>query len=184
MQMLYHFNIGQPLLRAYARITAPVARVAPLTKVAADEGIDMWNIMPPPRPNSAEQVYILDLAADAAGDTRVLVSGLNDDAAVSLRFNKRTLPCLTVWRNTLAEADGYVLGIEPGTNFPNPRAFEKQHGRVVTLKPGEKWLAAVAATWHTDGRTIADEEAAIRAIQADRPGEKLKSPVSNWSTQA
>lgn len=184
MQMLYHFNIGQPLLRAYARITAPVARVAPLTKVAADEGIDTWNIMPPPRPSSAEQVYVLDLAADATGDTRVLVSGLNDDAAVSLRFNKRTLPCLTVWRNTLAEADGYVLGIEPGTNYPNPRTFEKQHGRVVTLKPGEKWLGAVTATWHTSGQTIADEEAAIRAIQADRPSEKMKTPVSNWSTHA
>ena len=74
--------------------------------------------MPPPRPGSAEQVYVADLAADAAGDTRVLVSGLTDDEAVSLRFNKRTLPCFTVWRNTPAEADGYVLGIEPGTNYP------------------------------------------------------------------
>jgi hypothetical protein len=184
MQMLYHFNIGQPLLRAGARITAPVTTVAPLTQVAAKEGVDTWNIMPPPRADSAEQVYVADLAADENGDTRVLVTGLADDDAISLRFNKRTLPCFTVWRNTLAESDGYVLGIEPATNYPNPRTFEAKHGRVVKLKPGEKWLAAVAATWHTSGRTIADEEAAIRAIQADRPSEQLKSPPSNWSPHA
>ena len=139
MQMLYHFNIGQPLMRAGARITAPVAAVAPQTQVAAKEGVDTWNIMPPSRPGSSEQVYGLDLAADSAGETRVLVSGLTNDEAVGLRFNKRTLPCFTVWRNTPAESDGYVLGIEPGTNYPNPRTFEQQHGRVVTLKPGEKW---------------------------------------------
>ena len=113
--------------------------------------------MPPPRPGSAEQVYVLDLAADNAGETRVLVSGLTNDEAVGLRFNKRTLPCFTVWRNTPAESDGYVLGIEPGTNYPNPRTFEQQHGRVVTLKPGEKWSAAVTASWLADAGAIADE---------------------------
>ena len=152
LQMLYHFNIGQPLLRPGAQITAPVESVAPHTQVAADEGVETWNIMPPPRPGSAEQVYFLDLAADADGNTRVLVSGLTDDEAVSLRFNKRTLPCFTVWRNSPAESDGYVLGIEPGTNYPNPRTFEKQHGRVVKLKPGEKWSSAVTATWLTEAR--------------------------------
>ena len=55
-----------------------LAAVAPLTQVAAKEGVETWNIMPPPRPGSAEQVYVLDLAADNAGETRVLVSGLNE----------------------------------------------------------------------------------------------------------
>lgn len=166
LQMLYHFNIGQPLLKPGARITAPIASVAPHTQVAAKEGIDTWNIMPPSRPDSAEQVYVLDLAEDDVGDSRVLVSGLSDSEAVGLRFNKRTLPCFTVWRNTPADADGYVLGIEPGTNYPNPRTFERQHGRVVTLKPGEKWSAAVTAAWHADATAIASEEKAIAAIQA------------------
>jgi Domain of unknown function (DUF4432) len=35
LQMLYHFNIGQPLLRPRARISAPISTVAPLTEVAA-----------------------------------------------------------------------------------------------------------------------------------------------------
>jgi hypothetical protein len=184
LQMLYHFNIGQPLLRPGVRIIAPIVAVAPLTKVAAEEGVDKWNIMPPPRPGSAEQVYCLHLLADEAGETRVLVSGLVDDEAVSLRFNKRALPCFTVWRNTPDERDGYVLGIEPGTNFPNPRTFEKLHGRVVTLKPGEAWRAAVTATWHVDSQTIAPQEAAICAIQGDRQPELLSAPRGDWSANA
>jgi hypothetical protein len=181
LQMLYHFNIGQPLLRPGAQITAPVEGVAPHTQVAADEGVETWNIMPPPRPGSAEQVYLLDLAADAEGNTQVLVSGLTDGEAVSLRFNKLSLPCLTVWRNSPAESDGYVLGIEPGTNYPNPRAFEKQHGRVVVLKPGEKWICSVTATWLTKAQDIIALQHAIGAVQRDRKAEILSAPRKNWS---
>jgi hypothetical protein len=181
MQMLYHFNIGQPLLQPGARITAPLARVAPWTQVAAREGIENWNTMPPPRPGSAEQGYLLDLIADEAGETRVLVSGLTDGEAISLRYSKRSLPCFTVWRNTPAEADGYVLGIEPGTNYPNPRTFEQQHGRVVKLKPGQTWNARVTATWHGDAQSIAQEDAAIRAIQGNRHSELNANPQTEWS---
>jgi hypothetical protein len=184
MQMLYHFNIGQPLLQPGATITAPIATAAPWTQVAAREGIENWNIMPPPRPGSAEQGFLLDLLANDKGETRVLVSGLADDEAISLRFNKRALPCFTVWRNTAAESDGYVLGIEPGTNFPNPRSFETRHGRVVSLKPGEKWHAELTATWHGGLESIAAEEAAIRAIQGMRSSEMVANPQSEWSANA
>jgi hypothetical protein len=183
MQMLYHFNIGQPLLKAGARIHAPIATVAPLTKVAADEGIDTWNIMPPPRPGSAEQVYVAELAADESGNTHVLVTGLANDEAVSLRFNKAALPCFTVWRNTPAEADGYVVGLEPGTNFPNPRTFEMQQGRVVKLQPGEKWSAAVSVAWHEDAAAIAEQTKAIQIVQGQRTAELLSAPRAAWTAR-
>ncbi len=137
--------------------------------------------MPPPRPGSAEQVFVCDLTTNEAGDTRVLVSGLTDEEAVSLQFNKRTLPCFSVWRNTPAEADGYVLGIEPGTNFPNPHSFEQGHNRVVNLKPGETWHAAVEATWHVDSQSITEAERATRAIQGDSSPDLFAAPRAEWS---
>ena len=137
--------------------------------------------MPPPRPVRPSKVILLDLLADDARRHARAVSGLTDDEAVSLRFNKRALPCFTVWRNTPAEADGYVLGIEPGTNYPNPRTFEKQHGRVVTLKPGETWRGASDGDWHADAQSIADEEATIRAIQGSDQPEILPNPRTDWS---
>ena len=133
MQMLYHFNIGQPLLQPGARITAPVGTVAPWTQVAARSRHRALEHHAAAAAGSAEQGYLVDLLADDAGETRVLLSGLTDDEAVSLRFNKTSLPCFTLWRNTAAEADGYVLGLEPATNYSQPAPFEKQHGRVVTL---------------------------------------------------
>jgi hypothetical protein len=181
MQMLYHFNIGQPALQPGATIVAPVIAVAPHTQFAAEEGVDQWHIMPPPRPGSSEQVYLLDLAADAAGDTRVLVTGLAADQSVGLRFNKRALPCFTVWRNTPAESDGYVVGIEPGTNYPNPRTFEHGHNRVVLLQPGERWSAEVTAAWHQDRATIEADERAIEALRGSRRTELSAKPRKDWS---
>ncbi len=37
----------------------------------------------------------------------------------------------------MAESDGYVTGLEPGTGFPNPRSFEEEKGRIVNLAAGE-----------------------------------------------
>jgi hypothetical protein len=181
MQMLYHFNVGQPLLKSGARITAPVATVAPWTQVAAKAGTERWNIMPPPQPGSAEQGYLVDLLADREAQTRVLLSDLTDGEAIGLRFNKQTLPRFTLWRNTAAEGDGYVMGLEPATNTPNPHRFEKQHGRVVTLRPGETWRAEVAATWHSNSESIAREEAAIQEIQRGHRPEVLSAPRADWS---
>jgi Domain of unknown function (DUF4432) len=181
MQLLYHFNLGQPLLRPGARIIAPVGAVAPWTKAAADAGVEDWHTMPPPRTGSTEQGYLLDLLADDAGESRVMVSGLADDEAIGLRFNRRSLPYFTVWRNTPAEIDGYVMGLEPATNFPNPHSFEKRQGRVVTLKPGETWCGDVAVVWHTDAESIRREAAAIRAIQGERESVVHEKPCSEWS---
>jgi hypothetical protein len=184
IQVLYHFNVGQPLLRAGARLIAPVGSVAPWTQVAAQAGIERWNLMPPPQPGSAEQGYLAELLADNDGKTRVLLSELTDGDAVSLRFNIKALPCFTLWRNTAAERDGYVMGLEPATNFPNPQSFEKRHGRIVSLKPGETWQASVAAHWHNDADSIAQEEAAIHKIQTEREPEMLATPRGDWSAFA
>lgn len=181
MQMLYHFNVGLPLLRAGARVAAPIAAVAPKTDVAASAGIDTWNIIPPPRADSSEQVYVADLAADTSGDTRVLLNDLANGQAVSLSWNKASLPCFTLWRNTLPEVDGYVVGLEPATNYPNPRPFEKQHGRVVELKPGQKWQASVTATWHAEPSSITAEQDAIRAIQNRTEPQTFAQPRPEWS---
>ncbi len=182
MQMLYHFNIGLPLLRPGVRITAPVGIVAPKTKVAAEEGVDKWHLFPPPRGNSSEQVYCFNLFSTDVGETRVLVSGLTDEQAIGMRFNTRALPCFTVWRNTPADVDGYVLGIEPATNFPNPRKFEQQHDRVVKLASGERWHSGeVTIVWLADAAAISKEEATIRAIQGDRPTNVHTSPREDWS---
>jgi uncharacterized protein DUF4432 len=184
LQMLYHFNLGQPLLKPGAKITAPIATVSPLTKVAVEAGVETWNVIPPPTPGSNEQVFVAELLADAAGETRLLVSGLTGGEAVGLKWTKLALPCFTLWRNTPAEADGYVIGLEPGTNYPNPRTFEQKHGRVVTLRPGAKWSTAVTAAWYRDANEFAEEGRRIAEIQRTHAAEALRTPRADWSASA
>ena len=54
-----------------------------------------------------------------------------------LEWRADTLPCFTLWKNQGGLADGYVTGLEPGTNYPNARSFEEAHGRVVALAPNQ-----------------------------------------------
>lgn len=181
LQMLYHFNVGQPLLVPGTRITAPIREVAPIAQLPSSAGSDQWNQMPAARPGSPERVYCFDLLADASGDTRVLVSELDGGQALGMRFNKRALPCFIIWKNFPSEVDGYVMGIEPSTNFPNRHTFEKEQGRVVPLLPGETWSAKVDIAWHTTQAAIAADEEAIRALQGDLKCIVHDRPRAGWS---
>ena len=55
----------------------------------------------------------------------------------SVRWNLSELPYLTVWKNTAAQEDGYVTGIEPATGYPFNRKVERKYGRVPMIQPGE-----------------------------------------------
>src|SRR5690606_4671465 len=123
MQMLYHTNIGEPVLRPGSELVAPVQTVAPSTSAAADD-IANWSTCGPGAAGAGELVYFCELAADAAQNTHVLLKNPAGDEGVSLRWNLSALPHFILWKNPVAGVDGYVTGLEPATNFPNPRKFE------------------------------------------------------------
>lgn len=159
LQLLYHVNLGPPFLEAGSRVLAPIREMCPLTPRAA-EGLDAHDSYGPPMAGFAEQVYVYDLAADARGQTLALLVGANADKAVCLRFSTQALPCFTVWKNTMALEEGYVTGLEPGTNYPNFKGFERRQGRVRVLPPGGSW----AARWSLE---VADTPQAVVALQAE-----------------
>ena len=99
--------------------------------------IPQWNVYGPETPGSIEVCHFFDPLADSAGKTQATLRSVDAERGVSIKFNKNQLPCFTIWKNRQATIDGYVTGLEPGTNFPNQKSFEKQQGRVVMLKPGE-----------------------------------------------
>ena len=135
MQMLYHCNFGPPFLEAGSRVLAPVREMAPQTPRAA-EGVDSYETYARPTVGFAEQVYLYDLLADNRGHTLSVLVNNAQDRAVAVRFNRNDLPCFTVWKNTGAVEDGYVTGLEPATNYPNFKGFERKQGRVRTLAAG------------------------------------------------
>jgi hypothetical protein len=184
MQMLYHVNIGHPLLAPGAQLLAPVRVVSPHDRNAALAGTKNYHTYPPQKVAPAHQSYFFDLLADERGDTRVLLTNPSGNSGVGLRFNKRELPCFTQWQNNVMACDGYVTALEPATNFPNPRSFEEQHERIVNLSPGSVWNAQVMVDWHTDIHSVSDACHAIRALQGDTQPEIHDAPTKSWSPNA
>ena len=134
MQVLYHWNFGPPLLEEGSRFAAPFRTITPRDPRAM-EGLSHHDVYGPPEPGSTEQVYFYELHARSGRGSRTLALLRNPagDRGVALRFHKDQLPCFTLWKNTSGRRDGYVTGLEPATNYPNPRPFEKVRNRLVTL---------------------------------------------------
>jgi hypothetical protein len=134
-QVLYHYNFGKPLLGEGAKLHVPVERVSPFNANAARD-VKTWNTFAGPKAGYVEQVYLMHPLEDDKGDVKVLLHNAKGNRGVLMTYAKKQLPYLTLWKNTGADEDGYVIGIEPGVSFPNARKVERQAGRVPTLVGG------------------------------------------------
>jgi Domain of unknown function (DUF4432) len=166
MQILYHWNFGPPFLEEGARFVAPVKTVTPRDR-RAEEGIGTHNHYSGPEPGFAEQVFFYELHPNAEGDTRTLVLLENraKDKAVVLRFDLAQLPAFTLWKNTGGLRDGYVTGLEPGSNYPNPRPFEHARKRVLALPAGGRHVAETRLEVLEGAAEVAAVEAQIAGPQ-------------------
>ena len=136
MQLLYHVNLGPPLLGAGAELVAAVEEVAPRDAAAVDD-VPTWNRYVAPQAGRREQVHFARLRASADGWASALLAAPDGSQAAGLSWRADTLPCFALWKNQTGEADGYVTGLEPATNYPNARSFEEAQGRVVALAPNQ-----------------------------------------------
>lgn len=183
-QMLYHINVGAPLLDAGSELLAPVKAVVPRDERAA-EGVGHWNSYSGGQPGFAEQVYfLLDLVCDADGRTRVLLKNAAEDAGLGLSFNRKQLPWFTQWKNTGAVSDGYVTGLEPATNLPNPRDFEEQQGRVVSLPQGASYGIDLTLNWLLNAEDVETAAAAVREMTPAVDPEIFTDPQHGWCASA
>jgi galactose mutarotase-like enzyme len=179
IQLLYHINFGQPLLDAGSRFVAAVKKMMPRDARAA-EGVATWDVYAPELAGFAEQVYFMELLPDAQGWSPTLLKNAAGTRGVSVHVNTKQLPCYTLWKNTVAAADGYVTGLEPGTNFPNPRTYEGRQGRVVKLVAGGSAAFQVGLEIHHGADQVQQAEQAIAALQAGVTPQVCQQPQAPW----
>lgn len=179
MQLLYHINFGHPLLDGGSRIVAPATVVVPRNSRAA-EGVSNWDSCSAEQPGFAEQVYFLELARDAQDKTQVLLKNAHGTRGVSLRFNAKQLPYFTLWKNTTSAADGYVTGLEPGTNFPNPRSYEGANGRVVKLAPGATAVFDLQLAVHAGASETVAAEQEVTKLRQGISAQVFSQPRPGW----
>lgn len=155
MMLLYHMNVGYPLLGANTRLIAASKSVRGASSEAEAE-IGIYDRFEEPVPGRTERCYFHVPAAGEDGLAHVAV--VNDELELGVQFSFRPeqLPCMCEWK-MLNEGE-YVLGVEPGNCYPIGRSSAEKEGSVVTLAPGEKR--------QTDLRIeILDGAAAIEAAQ-------------------
>jgi Domain of unknown function (DUF4432) len=166
-QMLYHTNYGRPLLEEGSTFLAPVERVTPFNDHAAQSVRD-YATYRAPTPGFIEEVYCLRPRADADGRTLAVLQNRAGSRAVSLHFSTRELPYFTLWKNTTAEKEGYVTGLEPGTSFPSNRRIERQFGRVPKLAPGASHSMTIDFAIHTTRAEVSRVVEEVRALQGEQ----------------
>jgi hypothetical protein len=181
IQLLYHWNFGPPHLEAGARLVAPTRTVAPRDP-RAQEGIGHYDVYAPPEPGYTEQVYFFELLGEGPeGRTLAMLRNREGDKAVVLRFAKEQLPAFTLWKNTAGLEEGYVTGLEPATNYPNPKPIEKERKRVVPLAPGGRFVAETVFEVLDNKAAVAAVEAEIEAIQKQGVPTIHSRPVEPFS---
>jgi hypothetical protein len=182
MQMLYHVNIGPPMLGAGAELVAAVEERAPRDLHAAPDG-PSWNRYAGPRPGHAEQVHFARLRPDGDGRATAMLVAPDGRHGAAVSWRADTLPWFTLWKNLGGERDGYVTGLEPATNFPNTRSFEESQGRVVPLAPGAS-VSFDLALELVSGDQLADLRRTIETLAAAEPPVVHLKPRSGWSPGA
>ncbi len=182
-QLLYHCNVGGPFLEAGSRVVVPMREVSPIS-VRAAEGISTLETCAGPVAGYAEQVYCFEPQADAQGKTLAMLYNRAADKGLAVRFNRQQLPCFTVWKNTGALEDGYVTGLEPATNFPNFRSFERQQGRVPILSPAGRWEATWSLEVHDTPASVAGVLSEIATLQAHAKAIIHQTPHPKFSAAA
>lgn len=179
-QMLYHINLGSPVLAAGATAIAPVRTLAPKDDHAATE-IDCWDQIGPPQSGYAERVYFAQLHSDAEGQSAAMLRGTDGQRGLGVTIDTRTLPYFILWKNTAAESDGYVTGLEPATNFPNSRSQEAQQGRVVSLAAGQSVTFRIGLHPLDRPEQVNEFESRIAALAGNQQPEISSQPNPNWS---
>ena len=132
MEILYHMNMGYPLLDEDSVVTIPAKEVVPRNEHAAN---DIENCLKVIKPEAGyiERCYYHKFA-DENGKASIYQPKLGMGLEIS--FNAKELDGFVEWK--LMGVRDYVLGLECGNCYPDGRDVMRNIGMLKFLQPGEK----------------------------------------------
>lgn len=138
--ILYHFNLGWPLIDEGAEIVWKGKSEWPTLASEDDAPGRGRDFMRCPAPldthrGLAEDCGFIVPEPDADGLCRAGVRNTQLGLSLEIAFNPEQLPCLTNWQHW--GPGDYVMGLEPGTAFPQGQITARKAGRLIMLEPGE-----------------------------------------------
>ena len=131
LEVLYHCNMGYPLLSENAKVSVPSTAVAPRNE-HAKEGLENCLVMEKPQKGYEEKCYYHTLS----GKNCVSIFNSDISKGVNIRYDSEELKCFTEWK-MMGEYE-YVLGLEPGNCLPDGRSAMRELGILEILKPEQE----------------------------------------------
>ncbi len=132
--IMYHCNMGYPLLQENSVIKIPNSKVTARNEHSAEHIKNALNVEKP-QSDFEEQCFYYDVT-EKNGKAHVGIFGKDINKGVVFEFDKQEMPCFTEWK-MMGKTD-YVLGLEPGNCTPDGRDVVRRNGTLKFLNPEEK----------------------------------------------
>lgn len=132
--ILYHFNLGYPLLSEDTQLIIPTKRVSPRDSNAAAH-LNDWYKMRPPEDGFPEMCYYHELRATPQGNTFVAAFEPVLGFGVAIHFNRSVLDHFVQWRQLTAGY--YAVGLEPCNATIDGVQDAIDNGSAKWLEPGQ-----------------------------------------------
>jgi hypothetical protein len=133
--ILYHFNLGFPLVSEDARLHLEAEQTVP-RDADAEVGLADWRSFQSPTAGYREQVFRHVPVADDEGKARVELENPSLGLGLQWCYDRASLPHLFQWK--MMGEGTYVLGLEPGNSSGiQGRAAARESGDLPHLAPGE-----------------------------------------------
>ena len=130
--LLYHCNLGWPLLDADATLELPEDRKVTPRSPWAEAGLADQCRCTAPIDGEEERVYFNEVRP-AGEDPRARLINRRLGIGAELSWSLDTLPILSQWK--CMRSGEYVLALEPSTCYTMGRLEERRHGSMRTLAP-------------------------------------------------
>ena len=178
LQLLYHCNFGPPFLEAGGRVLVPIREVAPRSARprASTPSTPMGR---PPSATASRSTSTIRRATRS--QTLAALVNAERRALRGAGYGTEELPCFTLWKNTAALEDDFVTGLEPATNYPNFKSFERQQRRVRVLPPGGRWEARLTIEVHDTHAGVTAVQTEIARVQALTKSTIHRTPQPRYS---
>ena len=131
LEILYHCNMGYPLLDENAEISIPAVKVEPRNEHAAS-GIETCLKVEKPQKDYEEMCFYHILE----GKPEISIFNKKINKGLKMSYDTQELKCFTQWK-MMGEYD-YVMGLEPGNCLPDGRDVMRQKGILEFINPGEE----------------------------------------------
>ena len=163
--LLYHVNIGWPVVDETTRLVAPI-EATPFT--AHDPAATRFGPIEQdvPQKHFYQQVYEHRVTAGSDG---IAHAALVNDAfetpagergiGLEIAWDQCTMPALYQWQNL--QEGNYVVAMEPATVHGGSREDWKARGEIRILEHGDSWDYALDITPHAGEAAIADLKARL-----------------------